>query len=342
MKKEHYGAIDGLRTIACVGIVLMHIAANTSYSISGFIYRSVIPSFTNFVFLFMTVSAFGMCCGYYERIMCNKVSLSDFYGKKFKKTLPFFGLLVLLDIVISPSIDALYEAFANLTLLFGFLPNAGNISVIGVGWFLGLIFVFYICFPFFCVLLQNKRRAWIAFAISLIYNLVCTIYFDAGRNNILYSGCYFLAGGLIYLYRHKIINLNRWTGLGAAAVSVVLYYVLKGNTAGRLLISVCWLSYAVICAGGGTTRKSYLLENKITKFISSISMEIYLSHMVIFRVVEKLNLNVIIGNSWIQYIVTAAIVLCGTILFAAVMQKLIGFSEKKFVETRVKKMTVNR
>lgn len=71
-------------------------------------------------------------------------------------------------------------------------------------------------------------------------------------------------------------------------------------------------------------------------------MEIYLSHMVIFRVVEKLNLNVIIGNSWIQYIVTAAIVLCGTILFAAVMQKLIGFSEKKFVETRVKKMTVNR
>lgn len=94
--------------------------------------------------------------------------------------------------------------------------------------------------------------------------------------------------------------------------------------------------------GGGTTRKSYLLENKITKFISSISMEIYLSHMVIFRVVEKLNLNVIIGNGWIQYIVTAAIVLLGTILFAAVMQKLIGLAEKKFVETRVKKMTVNR
>ena len=111
MKKENYGAIDGLRTIACVGIVLMHIAANTSYSISGFIYRSVIPSFTNFVFLFMTVSAFGMCCGYYERIMCNKVSLSDFYGKRFKKTLPFFGVLVLLDIVISPSINALVSGW---------------------------------------------------------------------------------------------------------------------------------------------------------------------------------------------------------------------------------------
>lgn len=337
MQKEHYGAIDGIRTIACIGIVLMHMATNNSYSLSGFIYDSMIPSFTNFVFLFMTVSAFGMCCGYYERVINNKISFNDFYGKRFKKILPFFGLLVLLDIAMSPSIDALYEAFANLTLLFGFLPGAGNITVIGVGWFLGLIFVFYICFPFFCVLLQSKRRAWMAFAISLIYNFVCTVYFDAGRNNILYSGCYFLAGGLIYLYRHELMKLNRWIGLGAAAVSVALYYLLRGNTAGCLLISVCWLSYAIICAGGGTARKSYFLENRITNFISGISMEIYLSHMVIFRVVEKLGLNQIVGNGWIQYIVTVVIVLLGAILFSVAVKKLIGLVEKKFDEMRVKK-----
>lgn len=35
--KKHYGAIDGLRTIACLGIIMMHMAANNSYSISGFI-----------------------------------------------------------------------------------------------------------------------------------------------------------------------------------------------------------------------------------------------------------------------------------------------------------------
>lgn len=265
MKKEHYGAIDGLRTIACIGIVLMHMAANNSYSISGFFYDSVIPSFTNFVFLFMTVSAFGMCCGYYERITNNKIAFGDFYGKRFKKILPFFGLLVLLDIIMSPSIDALYEAFADLTLLFGFLPGAGNITVIGVGWFLGLIFVFYICFPFFCVLLQNKRRAWIAFVLSLICNFVCTVYFDVGRSNILYSGCYFLAGGLIYLYRNELLKLNRLIGLGASAVSAVLYYFLDGNTAGCLLISVCWLSYAIICAGGGDCTEKLLVGKQIYK-----------------------------------------------------------------------------
>ena len=336
MKKEYYGAIDGLRTIACIGIVLMHMEANNSYSISGFIYDSMIPSFTNFVFLFMIVSAFGMCCGYYKKVINKKISFNDFYGNRFKKILPFFGLLVLLDIVMSPSIDALYEAFADLTLLFGFLSGVGNITVIGVGWFLGLIFVFYICFPFFCVLLQSKRRAWMAFVISLIYNFVCTVYFDVGRSNILYSGCYFLAGGLIYLYRHELMKLNRWIGLGAAAVSVVLYYILDGNTAGCLLISVFWLSYAIICAGG-TAWKSYLLENRITNFISGISMEIYLSHMVIFRIVEKLGLNQIIGNGWIQYIVTVVIVLFGAILFSFVVKKLISLFEKKFAEMKVKK-----
>lgn len=66
-------------------------------------------------------------------------------------------------------------------------------------------------------------------------------------------------------------------------------------------------------------------------------MEIYLSHMVIFRVVEKLGLNQIIGNGWIQYIVTVVIVLLGAILFSVVVKRLIRLAEKKFDEMRVKK-----
>lgn len=33
-EKKHYEAIDGLRTIACIGIVMMHIRANNSYTIN--------------------------------------------------------------------------------------------------------------------------------------------------------------------------------------------------------------------------------------------------------------------------------------------------------------------
>lgn len=250
--RKRYDALDGLRTIACLGIVMMHMKANNSYAVSGFFYDEVVSSFANFVFLFMTVSAFGMCCGYYERIIYNKISISDFYRKRFEKIWPFFAVLVLLDVIISPSTNALYEAFADLTLLFGFLPGAGNIEVIGVGWFIGLIFAFYLIFPFFCFLLENKKRAWISFVISLIYNFVCANYFEVGRSNILYSGCFFLAGGLIYLYKDKLeevfnkIKGGQWIALLAVAVSVALYYVVGGNAMMCLLVSVVLLLYAVI------------------------------------------------------------------------------------------------
>lgn len=315
MEKNHYGTIDGLRMLATFGIVMMHMRVNCDYAISGFMYHTIIPSFTNFVFLFMTISAFGMCCGYYEKMLNNQVKLVDFYAKRFKKVLPFFGTLVFLDIIVSPSIASIYEGFADITLLFGLLPDAGHISVIGVGWFLGLVFVFYLGFPFFCVLLENKRRAWAAFAVSLIYNFACINYFAVRRTNILYSACFFLAGGLIYLYRGQIARLNQWVAFGVVLCSVVLYYLTDGNAMMCLLVSSTLLIYALVSRGG--------LENDVTKFFSSISMEIYLSHMFIFRVVEKIGINGWFGNGWMQYMITVVIVICGATVYACVMQKLI-------------------
>lgn len=341
MERTHYGAIDGLRTIACIGIVMMHMASNNAYEISGFIYNTIISSFTHFTSLFMVISAFGMCCGYYERMLNNKVDLTSFYSKRFKKIFPFFALLVLLDVVLSPSVGALYEAFADLTLLFGFLPGAGNISVIGVGWFLGLIFVFYICFPFFCVLIKSKRRAWLVFGLSLAYNFVCINYFDVRGGNIIYNSCFFLLGGFIYLYREKILTWNRWIALAVIPVSIVVYYTIGNNTITKLIVSTALLIYAVISAKGDGP-KSYILENKVTKFISGISMEIYLSHMLIFRVIEKAGLNRMFGTGWVQYLITVILVLIGTVIFSAVLRKVIGIAENRINQYTAKRAMIGK
>lgn len=131
MIRKRYDAIDGVRTIACFGIVMMHVQSNNEYDISGLVYEKLIASFTNFVFLFMVISAFGMCCGYLDKILNNQISLETFYFKRYSKILPFFAFLVLSDIIMSPSKATLIEGFADVTLLFGLFPN--NISVIGVG-----------------------------------------------------------------------------------------------------------------------------------------------------------------------------------------------------------------
>lgn len=248
MEKKRYGAIDGLRTIASIGIVLMHIKANTDYGLTGFVAERFIMSSTNFVFLFMTISAFGMCCGYYEKVRSGQVDWNKFYGKRFGKVLPFFAALVLLDIVMNPSINSLIEGFADVTLVFGLLNK--SIGVIGVGWFLGLVFIFYLIFPFYTTFLSSKGRAWLVFGVSILYNLVCEGYFGLGRSNILYSSCFFMAGGLLYLYRDEIKHLNKWLVLSLIIGAEIFYYALYDGALMCLLLSVLFLIFAMISQGG--------------------------------------------------------------------------------------------
>lgn len=319
--QKRYNALDGLRTIAALGIILIHIRANSTYHIDGFLYNRVISSMADFVYLFMTISAFSMCCGYYERILNNKISVEEFYSRRFRKIIPFFGLLVVTDLIVSPSVNSLYEAFADMTLLFGFLPDYNNITVIGVGWFLGLIFVFYLIFPFFCTLIANRRRAWIAFIISLMYNYACINYFHVGRYNILFSGCFFIVGGLIYMYREEISRIKAWIAAVAVGVFVVGYYVVLTQwyseemiVVARLLLCMAMLILAMVSSGG-------ILDNRIMTFFGGISLELYLSHMFIFRIAEKMGLLYVFGDGWLQFLVTTVIVVAGTTMFAVVVKK---------------------
>lgn len=214
---EKYNGLDIARTYSIVGIILMHVLGNTNYHFRGFVFEQLIPSFTNLVFLLMMLSAFGMCCGYYEKFVNKTIDINKFFSRRYKKMWPFFAVVCSLDLVINPSLNSLYEYFANLTLVQGLLPNP-SISVIGVSWTLAVIFVFYLLFPFFVFLLSNRNRAWLAFIVSIIMNFMCQVYFfDKNhilqstnlRENILFSGMFFMNGGMIYLYRDKIIFLVR-------------------------------------------------------------------------------------------------------------------------------------
>ena len=45
--------------------------------------------------------------------------------------------------------------------------------------------------------------------------------------------------------------------------------------------------------------------------------------MLIFRVVEKLKLNIILGNGGLQFLLTVIIVICGATIFSYIMKKII-------------------
>lgn len=245
--KERYENLDGIRAFAAIGIILMHVLANGGFAVFGFVFEKLIPSFTNLTYFFMLLSAFSMCCGYYEKFQNNTISLEQFYKRRYERIWPFFALLCTVELIVEHNLNALYEWFADLTLAFGLLPNAA-ISVVGVGWFIGVVFVFYMIFPFFTYLLGNKRRAWIVMAVTIILNMLCKMYFFdethvvsdySARTNFLFSSIFFVAGGLIYLYREKIRTIAskfRWLFIVAALACLVFYYLVNPSEYTMLIL----------------------------------------------------------------------------------------------------------
>ena len=337
VKVDRYEGIDGLKAYAIIGIALMHVLANGEYVIGGFVFERLVPSFTNLVFLFMMVSGFGMCCGYYQKIVDQKISVEDFYKKRYTKIWPYFALLCALDFVISPSKESLVEVFANLTLCQGLLPNA-NISVIGVSWTLAVIFVFYMLFPFFCFLIGNKKRAWCMAIVALVFNWLCGNYFNAGRGNIVYDAIYFIAGGLVFLYRKELAEFASKYKVIAGVIlliATVVYFAVGDATLAMLFFCIAALIHTLGCRTGGGG-----LVNPVVKFLGGISFEIYLCHMVIYRVLEKLHLIHLFGNGLLAYIFTATAVICGSVVFSVCAKWFLNKIET-FLKERVNNRRVN-
>ena len=162
----------------------------------------------------MMISGFGMCNGYYRELKTGTCDLNKFYSKRYRRTVPFFAILILLDLVIEFSPETLCEGFMEITMLFGFLPN-NTLSTIGVAWTLGAIFAFYIIFPFIVFLLYNKKRGIMSFVISLAITYMCQCYFMTDRfvtedfvmrHSFLYCLPFFLIGGIVYLYKDEMNN----------------------------------------------------------------------------------------------------------------------------------------
>lgn len=328
-KSEHYCSIDGLRTISCLGIILMHIQANTNYHLKGsFLYDKIIPSFTWLVYLFLIISGFGMCVGYLNKFHTNSIDLDEFYRKRYKKILPFFMFLLFIALLIEHNISTIYEISIELTLLHGLLPN-NAVSVIGVCWTLGVIFLFYLMFLAFSVLMKSKVRAWLSLLVSLWIVIVCNNYFFndyfvtnsfTPRHNFLYCAPMFISGGILYLYRDKIKNHYSKYRLELLLVSVVLtvlWFIIPLNSnflfyLSCLIVFCLWLSYAIAI-------DSKFLGSKLMKFLANISLEMYLSQMVIFRIVEKLNLLYIFGDTgiqgWISFFFSFILIVFGLVSF---------------------------
>lgn len=118
------------------------------------------------------------------------------------------------------------------------------------------------------------------------------------------------------MYRHTIVDYVRrfrWLMLGACWLAVVIFWLSHfGGFWFVLAMSVLcglWLCYAIGSEG-------FVLNNRVTHYVSNISMEVYLCHMMAFRGVELLHLSNYIQQPDILYWLTCLFTLAVAIVFS--------------------------
>ena len=339
---KKYRNIDALRSFGCLAIIAWHVKANTNFN-GGVLTERIIPSFDYLVYLFMIISGFGMCNGYYQKLKDGNYDLNKFYSRRYKKTVPFFSILIIVNCILEFNRENIFEGLMEITMLFGFLPN-NSLSVIGVAWTLGAIFAFYIIFPFVVFLLNDKRKGIISLIVTLGITYMCQSYFMTEkfvtsnftmRHSFLFCLPYFLSGGLIYLYRNELsatVNLHKRAVLLGCVILAVGYLLSPDEIGGFDMIvpKTLILNSAMVCAVLGEQNK--WLSNRFTKFISEISMEMYLAHMVVFRVVEKLHIEKVCDNAILRYVITYFMV----VLLLVVGMKLYRKCEQIVMQREIK------
>ena len=239
------------------------------------------------------------------------------------------------------SFSGVAEGITEATLSFGLLPN-NQLSVIGVSWTLGIIFLFYMLFPFFVFLCYNKRRALFSLIVSLMLSEFCVIYFFdtqfvvegfQERHNFLYCAPFFLGGGCTFLFRDeikKIISKNKWISITVCIALTVAWYIIPNTFNGisilmfkNMILFLVWLWYAV-------SVDSKVLNNRVMKYISGISLELYLAQMIVFRAIEKVHGLYLFGSGWLSFAASWLMVVLGLILFIECYKKAAAVIQKRF------------
>ena len=161
--------------------------------------------------------------------------------------------------------------------------------------------------------------------------------------NIIYWLPYFMGGGIIFFYKDKLIQIFNKNKKVFIVIFIALLTsvirIINPSVFGKDLYDL----YRIICDASllifAIVSSNIILCNRATKFISTISFEIYLSHTMMIRVASILKLLTLTQNNVINMIISSVFVLIATIIFSYCATKAINlitlFLEKKLLKKEI-------
>ena len=266
MKK--YAFIDGLRGVAILSVIAIHISMVTSPA-TGY---SAIARFGKYgVQLFFVLSAFTLCHSLARTSTPSIPALQAYWIKRWFRIAPLYYLAIPIYFIflkLNPHATnwILLEDFqlknitANLLFVHGFIASANN-SIVPGGWSIGCEFAFYAVFPFlFWYLFTPIRLIGCALASYGLLAFVMWLRWRMGRelrwegNTFLHffignQMICFLFGMAVYKWR-QIASFRIFLTVALFPALIGLYYLHLVRWSWLLspfLVAIVWSSLVCFC-----------------------------------------------------------------------------------------------
>lgn len=169
--------LDVCRFWAVFLVIIYHIDVHmTNYNITSIRSFTIHNNYFTGVTLFIIISGLSLTMG----LKNKKVNWLSFYKKRILSVLPllyiaytiqYFRLFILYKS--SPLTGEKWRIIFTLMGLDGYLSNLTPTFYLGIGeWFIGMILLFYIVFPFFYYLLKEKKIFFIIITFSIYISTI--------------------------------------------------------------------------------------------------------------------------------------------------------------------------
>lgn len=323
---KHFVALDGLRGIAVLLVVLSHL--------SNFGFPLLFIDFSGIgkcgVYLFFVLSAFLLTHQFFEKGVSNSFSLpalGNYLWRRSLRVLPLFYLVVIASALTTYFFSAqLNGRGLPFTIpVDALLPHLFLQAGTEVLWSVSVEFKFYFLLPIFagCFLLTRKKGIYLDIAITVSAIIASTYFFPPGKlpGGAIELGYYlpvFICGCFCASAVHKISFRNDGQLANViAVVTALLVFLTVPSIYSRLispvqpshfhqaiiLYGVLWsvFLYAVLHAKGWLL---YFLSSQPLIFLGKISFSLYLLHFPILLITRKLAP----GSNLAAWIAVAAII----------------------------------
>jgi peptidoglycan/LPS O-acetylase OafA/YrhL len=302
--------LDSVRGIAVMGVVLLHAFywQYSSFNLSGLPRLFVQATLCGWlgVNLFFVLSGF-LITGILLDSREKPQYFRRFYTRRALRILPaYYLLLIVLAVLHSASAAFLGLSFvylANVTALFGVAADYAPL------WSLAVEEHFYIFWPTVIYKLTRKRLVIVTAAICLLEPVLRAVFFRLGYTAGLGWYTWFVADGLAtgsllaLLLRtsasRKMIAVLSGTLLAAGFVlagvgrpfGILTRERMLGAVLQETVIDLVFAGFLLLVLLLGTSARRRYVNNSVLRFLGFISYGLYLIHLLVFQMYDKLVRN---------------------------------------------------